>query len=70
MHIIVKRGLGLLLVILCGLVSARFFAYERGTHFGFDRQTLKSRQFWFGALVGLVFLYSDYRYAHYVLLPK
>ncbi len=70
MHIVVKYGLRLLLVIVCGLVSARFFSYERGAHFGFDRRLLKSRQFWLGALVGLVFLFSDYRFAHYLTLPK
>jgi len=70
LHTIVKYGLKLLLVIVCGLVSARFFSYERGTHFGFDRQMLKSRQFWLGALVGVVFLFSDYRFAHYLSLPQ
>ncbi|PWI56851.1 hypothetical protein BM613_11470 [Sulfoacidibacillus thermotolerans] len=70
MHILVKILARLVLIIICGFVSARFFSYEKGTPFGFNRKTMKSRYFWMGAVTGIIFVFSDYRFAHFFSLPQ
>lgn len=59
----------LVLIIVCGLVSARFFSYEKGSPFGMSKAMFKSRYFWMGAVTGMIFVFSDYRFAHFFALP-
>lgn len=62
MHLLLRVVFAVLLMVGCGLVSARFLSYQTGAVFSFSIRLYRNKFFWYGVLVALMFLYSDYRF--------
>lgn len=50
------------LILGCGLATGRFCSYEWGTPFAWNLTVLRTKHFWFGAAVAILFLWSDYKF--------
>ncbi len=68
MHTLLHVVMALVLLIGCGIVTRRFFSFQLGIPFAFDRTLWRSRYFWLGLGVALVFLWSDFRFERYFSL--
>ncbi len=70
MHSLTHIGMGIILLIACGLITARFFRFGSTAGFSWSFTIARDRFFWLGVAVGIVFLWSDFRFEHYFsLLP-
>ncbi|KUO97406.1 hypothetical protein [Ferroacidibacillus organovorans] len=63
MHSLLHLGLGAILILACGAATARFVSFSTPAEpFAWNLSLLKRRAFWIGVAVGLMFLYSDYKF--------
>lgn len=69
MHSLHHLAFAIVLILACGCVTARFFTYQTGEAFGWGLRIARSRYFWIGVLVALIFLWSDLRFEHAFSLP-
>ena len=69
MHNLHHLAFAVILIVACGLVSARFFAYQTGAAFAWNLRIARSRYFWLGVFVALIFLWADLRFEHLFSLP-
>lgn len=69
MHILIRIVSAILLLLVAGIVSGKWFALEKEKPFQFGRKMFRSQYFWLGIGVGLVFLFSDYEFQHIMSLP-
>jgi hypothetical protein len=68
MHLLFHAGMMIVLIIACALVTLRFFSWQIGFPFVWSKNMWRSRYFWLGIAVALVFLWSDYRFERYFSL--
>jgi hypothetical protein len=69
LHTLIHLISAVILLIATGIISGKWFALEKAKPFSINRQMFRSKYFWLGVGVGLVFLFADYRFQHYMALP-